>query len=61
MTEKMNTARRQRDNRTGLLLQHCLSLGTPERRPSARMRLDAAIGEDLARVLVKSLTGGGRR
>lgn len=41
---------------TSLLLRHCLSVGTAENRIPARDRLDAALGPDLARRLVTSLT-----
>jgi hypothetical protein len=41
---------------TSLLLRHCLSIGTAEERIPARTRLDEAIGPDLARRLVTSLT-----
>lgn len=41
---------------TSLLLRHCLSIGTAEARVPARDRLDEAIGPDLARRLVASLT-----
>lgn len=48
-------------DRTGLLLRHCLSLGTAENRVPARVRLAEAIGPDLARRLVASLTAHSRR
>ena len=41
---------------TSLLLRHCRSIGTAENRVPARARLDEALGPDLARRLVKSLT-----
>ena len=41
---------------TSLLLRHCLSLGTAEGRIPARLRLEEAIGPELARRLVTSLT-----
>jgi hypothetical protein len=41
---------------TSLLLRHCLSIGTAEGRIPARIRLDEAIGPELARRLVSSLT-----
>ncbi len=41
---------------TTLLLRHCLSIGTAEDRVPARDRLEQAIGADLARRLVTSLT-----
>ena len=43
------------------LLRHCLSLGTAEHRAPARVRLDEAIGPDLARRLVASLMTHSRR
>ena len=58
MTQSMNAilARRERDARTDRLLRDCLLLGTPDRRPPARFRLEQAIGKDLAHLLVTSLT-----
>ena len=41
---------------TSLLLRHCLSLGSAEGRIPARLRLEEAIGPDLAQRLVTSLT-----
>lgn len=52
---------RARQARTNLLLRHCLSLGTAEHRVPARRRLEDAIGPDLARRLIHSLTSRGRR
>ena len=46
---------------TTLLLRHCLSLGTAEGRVPARVRLDEAIGSELARRLVASLVAHSRR
>ena len=46
---------------TSLLLRHCLSLGTAEDRVPARVRLEEAIGPELARRLVASLTARSRR
>jgi len=46
---------------TSLLLRHCLSLGTAEHRVPARVRLDQAIGPELARRLVASLVAHSRR
>jgi hypothetical protein len=46
---------------TSLLLRHCLSLGTAEHRVPARVRLDQAIGPELARRLVASLAAHSRR
>jgi hypothetical protein len=58
MTKEMDAtlAHRERDARTDRLLRDCLLLGTPERRLPARIRLEQAIGKDLARLLVASLT-----
>ena len=39
-----------------LLLRHCLSIGTAEGRIPARIRLEEAIGPELTRRLVTSLT-----
>jgi len=63
MTKEMNATltQRDRDARTDRLLRDCLLLGTPERRPPARMRLEQAIGKDLARLLVTSLTARSAR
>ena len=41
---------------SSLLLRHCLSLGTAEGRVPARLRLEEAIGPELTRRLVTSLT-----
>ena len=43
---------RAREAGTSLLLRHCLSLGTAENRVPARIRLEEAIGPELARRLV---------
>jgi hypothetical protein len=63
MTKEMNATitKRDRDARTDRLLRDCLLLGTPERRPTARMRLEQAIGKDLTRLLVTSLTARSAR
>ena len=62
MTRNMNAAPALRAKQAGtsLLLRHCLSLGTAEHRVPARTRLDEALGPDLARRLVNSLTARGR-
>ena len=45
-----------------LLLRHCLAFDETElRRPPARVRLEEALGPDLARRLVTSLTAVDRR
>jgi hypothetical protein len=46
---------------TSLLLRHCLSFCTAEHRVPARVRLDEAIGPELARRLVTSLAAHSRR
>ena len=46
---------------TSLLLRHCLSLGNAEGRIPARVRLEAAIGPELTRRLVTSLTARSSR
>jgi hypothetical protein len=46
---------------TSLLLRHCRSMGTAENRVPARIRLERAIGPELARRLVTSLTAHSRR
>ena len=46
---------------TDLLLRHCQSLGTAEHRIPARVRLEEAIGPELARRLVTCLTARSRR
>jgi hypothetical protein len=58
MTENMDATLmlREREARTSRLLRHCLALGERESRVPARERLDEAIGRDLARLLVQSLT-----
>jgi hypothetical protein len=62
MTRKMNAAPTLRTQEAGtrLLLRHCVSMGTAENRVPARTRLDEALGPDLARRLVGSLTARGR-
>jgi hypothetical protein len=44
-----------------LILAHCFALGLDDPRPSARVRLDAALGHDLAVQLVTALTLGSPR
>jgi len=46
---------------TALLLRHCLSVGTAENRVPARIRLDEAVGPELAHRLVTSLLAHSRR
>ena len=44
-----------------MLLRHCLALGgTPSTRPPIKARLEEALGPELARRLVSSLTATGR-
>ena len=44
-----------------MLLRHCLAIsGTPSTRPPVKARLEAALGPELARRLVSSLTATGR-
>jgi hypothetical protein len=38
-----------------LLLEHCFALGDGTRRPSAAVRLEALLGRELARRLVRAL------
>jgi len=63
MTKEMTAilTQRERDARTERLLRDCLLLGTPRRRPPARARLEQAIGKDLTRLLVTSLTARSAR
>jgi hypothetical protein len=43
------------------LLRHCLALGAPAAgRPPARVRLEQALGPELAHRLLKALTAGSR-
>jgi hypothetical protein len=46
---------------TSLLLRHCLSIGTAQHRVPARVRLDEAIGPELARRLITSLVAHSRK
>lgn len=39
-----------------LLLEHCFALGDGPRRPSAAARLEALLGRELARRLVRALS-----
>jgi len=63
MTKDVNAALtlRARLDGTSLLLRHCLSLGTAEGRVPAGRRLEQALGPELARRLVASLTAHSRR
>ena len=46
---------------TDRLLRHCASLGSAEHRVPARVRLELAIGPELTRRLLASLTAHSRR
>ena len=64
MTSDVDATLQRRDDRqagTDLLLRHCQSLGTAEHRIPARVRLEAAIGPELTRLLVTSLTARSHR
>jgi hypothetical protein len=63
MTENMDATLmlREREARTSRLLRDCLALGEKAPRVPARKRLDEAIGRDLARLLVTSLTARSAR
>jgi hypothetical protein len=63
MTEEMDATLLLRDREAGTsrLLRHCLAPDPHERRAPVRERLDEAIGRDLARLLVRSLTAGRHR
>jgi len=52
---------RERESGTSRLLRHCLAPDRQEPRVPARVRLDEAIGRDLARLLVRSLTARSSR
>lgn len=62
MIRNMNAALTAKGGPFDLLLRHCLTLGA-EARPHAPVteRLEQALGPELARRLVRSLTAGGRR
>lgn len=63
MKRNVDTIITPRANQAGtrLLLRHCLSVGEAEYRVPARVRLDEAIGPELARRLITSLTVHSRR
>lgn len=51
-----------REAAPGAIVRHCLAVGgAAERRVPAQLRLAAALGPDLAKRLVASLTATGRR
>jgi hypothetical protein len=51
----------KQEGRTNLLLRHCLSLGVAENRVPARVRLEEALGPELAKRLVASLVAHSRK
>jgi hypothetical protein len=61
MTEDMDATLMSHDREaaTSRLLRHCLASEPREPRVPARERLNEAIGRDLARMLVTSLTARG--
>ncbi len=63
MSEEMDAILtfRAAEDPTLRLLRHCLSLAEPRPRASARARLNALLGRDLADLLVRSLTARGAR
>ncbi len=51
-----------KDQASDLLLKHCLALSAvDETRPSAKLRLEEAVGPELARRLLASLSQAHRR
>lgn len=46
----------RRMDAASLILAHCFALGLEDQRPSARLRLEAALGHDFAEQLVTALT-----
>jgi hypothetical protein len=65
MTRNVNTAVTHtvmKPERADQLLRHCLTLGElGERRVPAQVRLEQALGPELARMLLASLTAHSRR
>jgi hypothetical protein len=59
--DAIGTPQTKQNGRTNLLLRHCLSLGMTENRIPARVRLDQAVGPELAQRLVASLTAHSRK
>lgn len=60
----VNTAITQtsKEQASDLLLRHCLSLSAEDAsRPSAKLRLEEAVGPELARMLLASLSQSHRR
>jgi len=58
-TPKADTRARERDLH---LLRDCLALGQPElRRPPAQVRLEEAVGPEMAQKLLRSLGAAERR
>jgi hypothetical protein len=53
----MDAAAVSSPKRTQLLLEHCLALGSDDtQRPTAAARLEALLGRELARRLVRALS-----
>lgn len=52
----MDAAVAPKPRHSDLLLEHCLALDVVRRRPTARARLDALLGTELARRLVLALS-----
>ena len=52
----MDAAVAPKPRHSDLLLGHCLALDVVRRRPTARARLDAMLGTELARRLVLALS-----
>lgn len=51
-----------KDEASDLLLRHCLALSADDTpRPSAKLRLEEAVGPELARMLLASLSQSQRR
>ncbi len=65
MKDSMNAAVASippKEGASELLLRHCLALGgTGHERRSPRLRLEEAVGPELARRLLSSITISGRR
>jgi hypothetical protein len=59
--DAISTPQAKQEGRINLLLRHCLTLGVAENRVPARVRLDEALGPELARRLVASLTAHSRK
>jgi len=58
----MNAAPPQHTRGLSLILEHCARLNSFEQvRPSAVLRLELLVGDDLARLLMSALAGDHRR